>query len=132
MQQKVESQLGANNEISYSCSEVGDDPFVPCFGCDNGTPRSSFDRRNDPDADDKQNFGFTDRQSAEGFRVTAQQKRIICRRGSTTGRSCRIRASRAAEIRRLGYQQNLRFIQAESYLSQDDIDIIRFFQTLFL
>ena len=126
------SSLGANNEISYSCSEVGDDPFVPCFGCDNGTPRSSFDRRNDPDADDKQNFGFTDRQSAEGFRVTAQQKRIICRRGSTTGRSCRIRASRAAEIRRLGYQQNLRFIQAESYLSQDDIDIIRFFQTLFL
>ena len=74
-----------------------------------------------------------ERQSGESFRATQQRMRLICPRGSrTNGAGCRIRASRAIEIRQLPYRRIQKFIQAEEYLSGDDIEILRFFQTLFL
>ena len=74
-----------------------------------------------------------ERQSGESFRATRQSRRLICPRGSrTNGIGCRIRASRAIQIRQLPYSRIQQFIQAEEYLSGDDIEILRFFQTLFL
>ena len=120
--------------LLYSCNDFGDDPFVPCFGCDNATPRNSFDRRHGfKNANDNSDFLFMERQSGESFRATRQSRRLICPRGSrTNGVGCRIRASRAIEIRQLPYSRIQKFIQAEEYLSGDDIEILRFFQTLFL
>ena len=74
-----------------------------------------------------------ERQSGESFRATQQRRRLICPRGSrTNGVGCRIRASRAIEIRRLPYSRIQRFIHAEEYLSNDDLEIIRLLQALFL
>ena len=121
-----------NDSIFYSCNDVKDDPFVPCFGCDSSTPRSSFDRRNGFQSGyEDESFHFKNRQSDESFRATRQSRRVICPRGSRTGRRCRIRASRAIEIRSLTYSRTQQFIQAEEYLSSDDLQIIRFFQTFF-
>ena len=120
--------------LSYSCNDFGDDPFVPCFGCDNATPRNSFDGRHGfKNANHKSDFLFMERQSGESFRATQQRRRLICPRGSrTNGVGCRIRASRAIEIRQLPYRRIQKFIHAEEYLSDDDLEILRFFQTLFL
>ena len=74
-----------------------------------------------------------ERQSGESFRATRQSRRLICPRCSrANGVGCRIRDGRAIEIRRLTYSRIQRFIHAEEYLSGDDLEIIRFFQTLFL
>ena len=116
--------------IFFSCNGVRDDPFVPCFGCDGSTPRSSFDRRDGFGYEDD-SFQFTDRQTQETFRATRQSRRIICPRGERTSRRCRLRASRQIQIRNLTYLRAQRFVQAEQYLSSDDLQIIRFFQTLF-
>ena len=120
------------NWIFHSCNSLEDDPFVPCFGCDDNAPRRSFDRRNDPHANETRGFVFKNPRSGERFWASRKIKRIICRIGSTTTRRCRLRVSRAVQIRRLPYIRVLKFVQAEEYLSEDDIDIIRFFQTLFL
>ena len=118
--------------IFYSCNEVSDDPFVPCFACDDSTPRSSFDRRNGVlSGYEDESFEFRDRQTSETFRATRQSRRLICPRGQRTSRRCRLRASRAIQIRNLTYLRAQRFVQAEQYLSSDDLQIIRFFQTLF-
>merc|ERR1719350_1314661 len=99
---------------SPSCNEVGDDPFFPCFGCDDSTPRSSFDRRNGfQNGYEDESFEFKDRQSGETFKATRQSKRIICSRGNRTSRRCRLRASRAVEIRDMTYAQATQFVQAE-------------------
>jgi hypothetical protein len=117
---------------SASCNGVRDDPFVPCFGCDNATPRSSFDKRNGfKGGYQDEDYEFHDRQSGETFRATRQSRRIICPRGATSSRRCRLRASRVIQFRNLTYFRALSFVQSEQYLSSDDIQIIRFFQTLF-
>ena len=112
----------------YSCNDVMDDPFLPCVGCDDSTPRSSFDRRNGfQNGHEDKSFEFKERQGGETIRATGQGKRIICSRGSRTRRRCRLRISRAIEYRRSTYFQFQRFIQAEQYLSSDDLQIIRLF-----
>ena len=74
-----------------------------------------------------------ERQGGERFKATRISSRLICPRGSRmNGLGCRIRASRAIEIRQLSYLRVLQFIQSEQYLSGDDLEIIRFLQTLFL
>ena len=113
------------------CVNVTDDPFRPCFGCETAAPRNS-DERNENFFDfEDDSFEYVDRQTREVFRVTSQRRRLICRRSATAGRQCVIRVSRAVELRSRNYIQALRFIQAEQYLSEDDVDILRFFQILF-
>ena len=67
-----------------------------------------------------------DRQSGEMFQATRQSRRIICGTGTNGGRRCRLRIDRAMQFRRITYGRAIQFIQSEQYLSNDDVDIIRF------
>ena len=118
------------NTFHCRCIDFGEDPYTPCFGCDFAAPRNS-DGRSDNDFN---NFihDHIDRQTGETFSVTRISKRIICKRGGRSGRRCRLRVSRAMQIRAKTYTRAQRFLQAEQYLSMDDVDILKYFQTLFV
>ena len=67
-----------------------------------------------------------DRQSGEMFQATRQSRRVICGTGPNGGRRCRLRIDRAMQFRRITYGRAIQFIQSEQYLSNDDVDIIRY------
>ena len=102
-----------------------DDPFRPCFECNNADPRSSFYTQQEHHyVVRKHRYYYIKRQSREKFQATRQSRRIICRRGAREGRLCRIRISRAIQFRRKTYRRAQNFLHAEEYLSFDDLEII--------
>ena len=109
-----------------------DDPYQPCFQCNNAAENSRFHRW-----DEYRYFGksrndyFLERQIGETFEATSQSRRIICPESARDGRICRIRVSRAIQFRGRSYLRTRRFVHGEEYLGSDDLEIIRFFQTLF-
>ena len=109
-----------------------DDPFRPCFQCENAAQERNFHKQGAHQYFNARNrYYYLERQSGERFEATSQSRRIICPRGSTEGSRCRIRVSRAIQFRRKSYPRTQRFVPAEEYISGDDLEIIRFFQTLF-
>ena len=112
-----------NNKIlfSYSCEGVNDDPFKPCFQCEDVTSRSELPYYA---------YSYIDRQSGEKFQVTRPSRRVVCRRGPAGRRRCRLRVSRAMQLRQTQYGPSLQFVQAEQYLSTDDLDILRYYVKL--
>ena len=112
-----------NNKIlfPYSCEGVNDDPFKPCFQCEDVTSRSDLPHYA---------YSYIDRQSGEKFQVTRPSRRVVCRRGPAGRRRCRLRVSRAMQLRQAQYGPSLQFVQAEQYLSTDDLDIVRYYVKL--
>ena len=109
-----------------------DDPFQPCFQCENAAQERNFYTQGGHQYLYARNrYNYLERQSGERFEATSQRRRIICPRGATTGSRCRIRVSRAIQFRRRSYSRTQGFVHAEEYISGDDLEIIRFFQTLF-
>ena len=109
-----------------------DDPFQPCFQCENTAQERNFYKQGGHQYFYARNrYHYLERQSGERFEATSQSRRIICPRGTTRGSRCRIRVSRAIQFRRRSYPRTQRFVHAEEYISGDDLEIIRFFQTLF-
>ena len=108
--------------IFYRCAGVDDDIYRPCFQCEDITSRSGV-----PDYA----YTYIDRQSGEAFQVTQPSRRVICR-GPVAGRGrrCKLRISRAMQFRQTRYGSVLRFVQAERYLSTDDLDIVRYYKKL--
>ena len=68
-----------------------------------------------------------DRQSGERFQVTRQSRRLICRRNPFGGRTCKLRVDRAMQLRAATYARAQQFVQSEQYLSNDDVDFLRYF-----
>ena len=68
-----------------------------------------------------------DRQSGERFQVTRQSRRLICRRNPFGGRTCKLRVDRAMQLRVATYARAQQFVQSEQYLSNDDVDFLRYF-----
>ena len=110
--------------ILYRCDGQNDDPFRACFGCEEDLERKHFFNKY---TNNKNNFSynFIDRQTGERFRVTRRSRRLICS-NRINRRSCRLRIDRAMELRDVTYMRALQSIQAEEYLSADDIDLIRY------
>ena len=99
--------------------------FRPCFSCTNFISETDFQNK-DYDYDTASNN--IDRQSGETFQVTQRRRRLICRRTGSGRRSCRLRVDRLAQFRSQSYERSLRFVQSEEYLSEDDLDIIRYYK----
>ena len=70
---------------------------------------------------------ITSRQTGESYEATRQSKRVICQRVNGIFTGCRLRVDRGVQLRSISYPRALTFIQSEQYLSQEDIDIIRFY-----
>ena len=112
------------SKISYFVSAVkgvNDDPYRPCFQCESFTARDEV-----PDYA----FSYIDRQAGEKFQVTQPRRRVVCRRGPSGQRLCRLRISRAMQLRQTQYASSLQFVQAERYLSTDDLDILKYYKKL--
>merc|ERR1719225_1288445 len=87
-----------------SCEGVNDDPFKPCFQCEDLRSRSELPYYA---------YSYIDRQSGEKFQVTRPSRRVVCRRGPAGRRRCRLRVSRAMQLRQTQYGPSLQFVQAE-------------------
>ena len=102
-----------------------DDPFRPCFDCNNADARSSFyTQERHQYLGRKHHYYYIERQSRERFEATSQSRRIICPSVAEGVRLCRIRISRAIQFRRKPYRRAQKFLHAEEYLSFDDLQII--------
>ena len=102
-----------------------DDPFRPCFDCNNADARSSFyTQKRHQYIGRKHNYYYIERQSRETFEATSKSSRIICPSVAEGVRLCRIRISRAVQFRRKTYRRAQKFVHAEEYLSFDDLEII--------
>ena len=102
-----------------------DDPFRPCFDCNNADAKSSFyTQEGNQYVGRKHHYYYIERQNREIFEATSQSRRIICPRVADGGLLCRIRISRAIQFRRKPYRRAQKFVHAEEYLSFDDIEII--------
>ena len=100
------------------CNLTNEDPFRACFGCSNEIDRSSYEH-----------FIYQtniDRQTGEMFQATKQSRRVICGTGPQGKQRCRLRIDRAMQFRRVSYGRAIQFIQSEQYLSNDDVDIVRY------
>ena len=108
----------------FSCIGPEDDPFRPCFGCEGFKARYIYgnDYHNDIER------SFISRQTGEHFQATRQSKRIVCRNGR---RNCRLRVDPGVQLRKRIKQIQRKFKRfkrkSEQYLSQEDIDILRFY-----
>ena len=107
----------------FSCDGPNDDPFKACFGC-----QQYFNNfyGNKTSYGNTYHQDYWDRQTSEYFTATKQSRRLICQ-NRLDRRNCRIRIDRAMELRSETYMRVLRFIQSEEYLSEDDLDIIRYY-----
>ena len=105
----------------YRCDGPNDDPFRACFGCEESLKRSSVFHNH------TYHFynGFIDRQTGERFRASRQSRRLICS-NRIRRNSCRLRVDRAMELRSRTYMRSLQFIQSEEYLSNDDLDLLKY------
>ena len=112
----------------FSCDGPNDDPFKACFGCQQESSNlNNFESLNNQ----TYHHAYWDRQTSELFTVTKQSRRLICQ-NRFDRKSCRIRVDRAMELRSKSYMRILGFIQSEEYLSEDDLDIIRYYHFLYL
>ena len=108
------------------CTLPTDDPFTACFGCAREIPVGIYNRpkRN---VDDYSYFNDNiERQTGEMFQGTAQSRRVICGIGPNGFQRCRLRIDKAVQFRRVTYDRAIQFIQSEQYLSDEDLDIIRY------
>lgn len=111
--------------VDARCRGNNDDSFRPCFECHTTDPRKSFGwGGNNPAWSILQQ-----RYEGDRFRATKRKSRIICSKTAKSGHSCRIRTSRAIELRATSYIRVLQFIQKEQYLTKQDIDIFQYFQS---
>ena len=102
--------------ISFSsCTGANDDPYRACFGCDEDNLFNHHQRQYD-----------IDRQTGEMFQATTQSRRVICGQDQNGNRNCRLRIDKAMQFRRISYGRAVQFIQSEQYLTNDDVDIIRY------
>ena len=69
------------------------------------------------------------RQANENFQATRQSKRVLCRAPAPNSneRNCRLRVSRGMQLRSRSFARAQDFVQREQYLTEDDIDIIRYY-----
>ena len=111
--------------LYYSCIGPEDDVFRPCFSCTNFASETDF-RKTDYDYDTARNS--IDRQTGEMFQATERRQRLICQSTGSGARRCRLRVDKLAQFRSQSYERSLRFVQAEEYLSEDDLDIIRYYK----
>ena len=112
----------------FSCDGPNDDPFKACFGCQQESSNlNNFESLNNQ----TYHHAYWDRQTSELFTVTKQSRRLICK-NRLDRKSCRIRVDRAMELRSKSYMRILGFIQSEEYLSEDDLNIIRYYHFLYL
>ena len=107
--------------IFSSCIGPEDDPYRPCFECEGIQSRKVY---GDAHFDNYLEYDFlTSRQSNESFQATRQSKRVVC--GTENGnRRCRLRISRAIQLRGRSYARTQDFIQREQYLSEEDVELI--------
>ena len=103
----------------FSCDHPNDDLFRACFGC------QEAERRYGPYPQDYYH-NYIDRQTGEMFQATQQSRRVICGTGPAGRQRCRLRIDRAMQFRRVSYGRAIQFIQSEQYLSDEDLDIIRY------
>ena len=61
-----------------------------------------------------------ERQTGETYESTGQSQRIMC----SSGGSCNLNVDMTSQIRGTSYGNALQFAQGESYLNDDDIEII--------
>ena len=114
--------------ICYRCTDPRDDPYAACFGCENAAIRSESGLYDEF----YETFNnYIDRQGGERFQVTRQSRRLVCRGGATGARSCKLRIDRAMQLRQTNYARVQQFVQSEQYLSNDDVDILRYFLNFF-
>ena len=106
----------------YRCDGPNDDPFRACFGCEETLKQRLYYNKYSNYFYDN----FIDRQTNEVFRRTKQSRRLICSNRIDRS-SCRIRVDRSMELRDETYMRVIRFIQSEEYLSDDDLDIVRYY-----
>ena len=104
--------------LCFRCEGVFDDPFAPCFQCEDSLARNGMP---------EYSFRYHDRQAREFFRATAISRRVICRRGPGGRRRCVLRASRKAQLRQVGYGKSIEFVHRENYLSPEDLDLILYY-----
>ena len=109
--------------VLFSCTDVDDDPFRPCFACEGFEARQVYGR----DYYEPIENDFISRQSGERFQTTRQSRRLVCRGGRSI---CRLRVDRAMQFRQRSYSESLQFIQSEQYLTSEDTDILRFFKRI--
>ena len=104
----------------FSCNGPGDDEYRPCFECEGFEARKAYgDQFFDPIE-----HSHTSRQDGNSFQVTRQSRRVICGIGMTGEQICRLRVSRAMQLRGRSYTRAQDFVQSEQYLTQEDIDLI--------
>ena len=107
----------------FSCNGPADDPFRPCFACEGFSAKSVYGAYYNNYID----IDITSRQTGESYQATRQSKRVVCRRVNGIVTGCRLRVDRGVQLRSRSYPRAQTFIQSEQYLSQEDIDIIRFY-----
>ena len=114
------------SKIYFRCNLPNDDPYTACFGCENEIPPTVFNRRKKHVYDYFEFNDNIDRQTGEMFQATEQSRRVICGTGANGGQRCRLRIDKAMQFRRVTYGRAIQFIQSEQYLSDEDVDIIRY------
>ena len=109
--------------LYYSCSNVNEDPFRACFGCDfRASAKSSYDHYGYFYSNGYQDYNrYIERQTGETFQSTAQSRRVVCRGAVRANRNCKLRVDRAMQLRQTTYGRSTQFVQSEQYLSDDDI-----------
>ena len=108
--------------LCYRCDGPNDDPFRACFGCEENVKQRLYH----PKHSNYFYYNFIDRQTNEVFRRTKQSRRLICSNRIDRS-SCRIRVDRAMELRDVTYMRAIQLIQSEEYLSDDDLEIVRYY-----
>ena len=102
----------------FSCTGPDDDPFRPCFACEGFAARKVYGSDYDYGVENN----FISRQTGESFQSTRRSRRVV--RGRN-GRA-RLRVDRAMQMRARTYARTQSFVQSEQYLSDEDVDIIRY------
>ena len=66
---------------------------------------------------------INERKTGEMFESTEPNKRVMC----TNGRNCKLRIDKSVQIRGTGYGDCFQFAQNERYLTEEDLDIIKYY-----
>ena len=111
--------------LRFSCKGPEDDPFRPCFACEEFQARTVYGAHYNNSIE----YDINSRQDGEdNFQATRQSKRLICSAGATTSAACRLRVSRGTQLRSRNYARAQSFVQSEQYLTDDDLEIIRYYR----
>jgi len=111
--------------LTPDCSGPEDDPYRPCFACEGAQARKVYGA----DYYNYIEYDIYGRQANENFQATRQSKRVLCRAPAPNSneRICRLRVSRGMQLRSRSFARSQDFVQREQYLTEDDIDIIRYY-----